>query len=132
MLTKEKSKKLNDILARIEGKNAEHCLEVHYRTASKATITVFCLRFKKHNKRNDWRIKPDSFCVALRNAVQYFPHPNSAINLALSRLEYGLMRDTSKSHDQPVATEWISPNKVKYASLNYVIYGSFPIPLHSL
>ena len=132
VFTKEESEKMKAVLARIEEERAGDCLEVHFKTATKATIAVFCLRFKNQDKKDDWRIKPNSFCVALRNAVQDFPHPNLAVNLALSQLEYGVMRDTSKAPNEPVATEWISPKQVKYMYLNYVIYGSFPIPLQSL
>ena len=132
VFTREESKRMKAVLARIEEERAGDCLEVHYKTASKATIAVFCLRFKNQDKKDDWRIKPNSFCVALRNAVQDFPHPNLVVNLALSQLEYGVMRDTSKSPNEPVATEWISPKQVKYTYLSYVIYGAFPIPLQSL
>lgn len=93
----------------IEEERSGECLEVHFKTSSRATIAVFCLRFKDANKKDEWKVKTNSFMIALRSSLQGFPCSNQVVHNALQTIDYGPMRDPSKSPHDAVKDDWTSP-----------------------
>ena len=132
VLTKEEQARMKAVLARIKESRAGDYLEVHYKTSSKATIAIFCLRFKNAEKKDDWRIKTNHLSVALTNTVVEFPCSNPLVNDALLSLDYGMMRDNSASPNTAVSKSWTSPKDKIIVFYEYVVYGHFPIPVYAL
>lgn len=132
VLSKEEKARMEAVLQRIQDNRSGDCLEMHWKTSSKSKITIVCFRFKNSEKKDDWRIKTNHFCVALRSAIVDFPCANPIVNEALLSLDYGLMRDTSQSPKTPVSNDWTSPKKKVYTYYDYVMYGYFPIPVEAI
>jgi len=120
------------VLQRIQENRSGDCLEVYFKTSSKSCIAVYVMRFKNSEKKDDWRIKTNHFCVALRSAIVGFPCANPTVNDALLSIDYGLMRDTTQSPKTPVSNDWTSPKKKVYTYYEYVIHGHFSIPVESI
>ena len=92
---------------------------------------MFCIRYLNATGKDDWRIKGDSFGIAIRHYVEVFGTGESpVIDESLRSLAYGRMRDPDGGPSDVLYTEWSSPDdKSKiYKFDKYVMYGKFSIP----
>lgn len=128
----EDEAKLRQVLERIEEQRSGDCLEVHYKTTSKAKIAIIVLRFKNAEKKDEWKIKPNHFAIAIRSCIDVFPHSNPVVNAALSTLDYGIMRDPSKGPHEAVVDEWKSPKGKMWYFTNFVVHGYIDLPVKDL
>jgi hypothetical protein len=129
--TEEELAKLEAVKQKIEEARPGACLQVHWKTSSKARSAGFCLRFLNSERKDDWKIKGDHFCIALRNYVEVFgPEENPVVNKALANLAFGKMRNPEEGPNSCIYNDWSPPDSTKvFRYDSFMIYGTFDIPV---
>ena len=131
--TEAQKAQLQAALKKIEDERPGPRLQVHWKTASRTPLTVFCLRYLNGTGKDDWRIKGDGFAIGIKHYVEVFGSgENPVVDGALSSLDFGRMRDPEGSPTDALVQEWSPEDKSKVYKFNkYVMHGAFPIPVGS-
>ena len=108
-------------------------LEIHFKTNGTAAKCLFVLRFLNSWGNDQWFMKPEHICVALRGYVTKFKQENKLVEEAIRNLDYGKRRDTKKGPEAAELHGWESRDGTRTNSYPlHVAHTYFTIPYEDL
>ena len=108
-------------------------VEIHFKTNGTATKCLFVLRFLNSWGNDQWFMKPEHICVALRGYVAKFKQENKLVEEAIRNLDYGKRRDTKKGPEAAELHGWESRDGTRTNSYPlHVAHTYFTIPYEDL
>ena len=106
---------------------------IFHKTNGTAAKCLFVIRFLNSWGNDQWFMKPEHICVALKGYVTKFKQENKLVEEAIRNLDYGKRRDTKKGPEAAEVQGWESRDGARTNSYPlHVAHTFFTIPYEDL